>query len=158
MATRDKTTQEVAEMFSVDPSTINNWTKHGLPCDKAKTKKQSNKYDVAEVAAWMKINNRTGEMGRPPEPGSENKKALEERKLLALVLKYERENAIEDGKLIDAAQEQQRDVQKVVAVRNKLWGMGATLSPQLEGLEGHERQSLIDAYVENVLKEFGENK
>lgn len=154
MPNRNKTTQEIAELLDVDNSTIQNWTKQGLPCDKGANRKQSNKYDEAEVAAWMQANNKTGKVGRPVEAGSDELRALKIRKELALVTRYERENAVEEGKLISADEERARDVAKIVTVRNRLSGLGATLSPQLEGLDGAERQTLIDQAIEQVLKEF----
>jgi phage terminase Nu1 subunit (DNA packaging protein) len=154
MGKRTKSTQAVADLFDVDPSTVQGWVKQGCPCDPAKTKKQSHKFDDAEVAAWMEANKRTGKVGRPADEMSDELKQLKIRKETALVAKYERENAIEDGKLIDAATEQQRDIRKITTIRNRLCGLGASISPQLDGLDGAERQSVIDQSIEEILKDF----
>jgi len=150
---RESTTEEVAELLDVDRATILRWSGEGLPHDKPQKKQAGNRYDVAEVAAWMKANNRTGEVGRPADSDS----ALvghKTRKEKALADRYERENAVAAGLLIDAAAEQKRDIQKITLVRNRLCGLGAALSPQLEGLDGAQRQSAIDAAVEEILQEF----
>lgn len=159
MATRDKTTQEIADLFDVSTSTLSKWIKRGCPVDLAATRKQSHKFDAAEVAAWMKSNGVTGDMGRPPEPLSDELKELKIRKELALVLRYERENAVEDGKLIDAVTEQSRDIAKIMAVRNRLSGLGASIAPQLVGLDsGAEAQTIIDNEVAAILKQFSEER
>ena len=75
----------------------------------------------------------------------------------SLVKRYEREEAIAAGKFIDAEAEQRRDVAKIAAVRNRLCGLGATISPQLEGLDGDQRQSLIDDAVEQILNDLAKH-
>jgi phage terminase Nu1 subunit (DNA packaging protein) len=157
MATkRTKTTQEIADLWTVDNSTVHNWVKSGCPCDKPTNRKASYRFDEAEVAAWCKASGKTGKLGRPVDADSDDLKALKIRKEAALVARYERENAVEEGKLVDAADVQARNIQKITAARNRLCGLGATLSPQLEGLDGAERQTLIDGAIERILKQFGE--
>jgi hypothetical protein len=112
------------------------------------------KFDESEVAAWMQANGITGDIGRPAEESNDELKALKARKELALVLRYERENSVADGKLIDAVEEQQRDVAKVTAARHKLGGLGSSLAPQLAGLDASEIQTLIDSEIERVLDEL----
>jgi len=97
----------------------------------------------------------SGKIGRPTDVSSEELNKWKIRKEAALALKAERENKVAEGKLIDAAEEQQRDIQKIITVRNCLCGLGASLSSQLEGLDGPERQSLIDSSIETILKELG---
>jgi len=154
MSIRDKTTSQITDIFDVDESTIKRWVSAGCPCDSPPGRGKPRKFNEAEVAAWMQATNRSGKPGRPQEAGSDDLKALKIRKELALVLKYERENAIDEGKLIDATAEQNRDVAKIATIRNKLSSLGATLSPQLEGLDGAERQTLIDKSIEQILLEF----
>ena len=150
---RDKNTQEIADLLNLNRATVLRWASEGLPHDQI-DRKTGNRYNVAEVQTWMKINHRSGVIGRPMDEGSEQLKALRIRRENALVLKYERENKIEAGKLIDAAEEERRDVQKLVVLRSRLCGLGATISPQLEGLSGADRHSLIDRYIENTLNDL----
>jgi len=152
---RTQTTQDIANLLDLDPTTVQNWVKQGCPCDKSTKSKQPHRFNEGEVLAWMKSRGLSGKVGRPNEVLGDDLKALKIRKEAALCEKYERENKVEAGELIDAAEEQQRDIAKIVTVRNRLCGLGATLSPQLEGLDGPERQSLIDDAIENILKEFG---
>lgn len=158
MPKRNQSTQEIADLFDVDTSTVQGWVKNGCPCDKSNSKGRGRRpvfaYNAGEVASWMKATNRSGKPGRPTTEISEDLKAIKLRKELAMALKYEGENAVRDGKLIDAAMEQQRDIAKITTVRNKLCGLGASLAPQLEGLEGAERQSLIDDAITAILKEL----
>jgi phage terminase Nu1 subunit (DNA packaging protein) len=153
---RTRTTQEIADLWDVDNSTVHNWVKSGCPCDKPTNRKASYRFDEGEVAAWCKANGKTGKLGRPVEADSDELKALKIRKEAALVARYERENAVEEGRLIDAAEAQAQSVQNITATRNRLCGLGATLSPQLEGLDGAERQTLIDSAIEQILKQFGQ--
>lgn len=148
---RDKTTQELAELLDIDIKTIQRWKREGLPHNK---KPKPHKFNAGEVAEWMKINNKTAKVGRPSTPMSGEREALEIRKLAALVRKYEREEKVDEGLLIDAAEEQRRDIAKITLVRNRLSGLGASIAPQLEGLDGAERQTLIDESIATILKEF----
>jgi phage terminase Nu1 subunit (DNA packaging protein) len=160
MAERNKTTREAADQLDLGPTTLQNWVRLGCPHDvvKAKHGKSALRFDPDEVAAWMVANGKSGKRGRPAAPESEDLKAAKLRKERAMARKYELEVAEKEGQLIDAAAERQRDLAKIVAVRNRLCGLGATLAPQLEGLSGAERQTLIDEAVEAILKEFGSDK
>lgn len=154
MADRTETTQDIAELFDVDTSTIHAWVKDGCPCDPSTSKRQSHKFNAGEVVKWMQDNNRTGKKGRPSTPEGDELQAAKLRKEIAMAEKYERENAVAAGKLIDAATEQARDVQKITAIRNRLCGLGASLAGVLEGKSGAERQSLIDDSIQEILAEF----
>lgn len=148
---RDKSTADIATLFDVTTRAVSKWVKEGLPYDAPKKKNQSAKYNETEVAAWMKANKKTGKPGRP---ANEALNAAKLRKETAMAIKYEIENKVSMGLLVDAASEQQRNIAKITTVRNRLCGLGATLSPALEGLDGAERQAAIDEAVEQILKEF----
>jgi len=150
---RKQTTEQIAEQLDVDRATILRWCAEGLPHSKPSKHREGNRYDLAEAAAWMQANGRSGEVGRPPEK-DEQLLSLQIKKLQAVVEKVQRENKVAAGLLIDAAAEQRRDIQKITVVRNRLCGLGAAISPQLEGLDGAARQSVIDAAVEEILQEL----
>lgn len=102
----------------------------------------------------MKANRRTGEIGRPAEGLSVDFNHWHAVKEQALAEKRVRENQIAEGKLIDAETERRRDVQKLTVLRSRLCSLGATISPQLEGLDAAGRQELIDKAVENILQQL----
>jgi phage terminase Nu1 subunit (DNA packaging protein) len=150
---RLKSTQEIADILDLSIPTIKRYCRDGMPHDTGTTK-QGNRFDEAECAAWIKANNKTGKPGRQSEPVTDDIRALKARKELALCIKYETDNAVAHGLLISKADEERRDVQNITAVRNRLSALGSTLAVQLEGLAAPERQTVIDAAIENVLKEF----
>jgi phage terminase Nu1 subunit (DNA packaging protein) len=155
MSTRTQTAEEIIELLTIDPSTLKRWKREGLPCDNPiKGERKHCLFNVDEVKEWMVANKKSGKPGRPAAPQSAELLSWKLRKEKASALRVERENAIAEGKLIDAADEAKRDIQKIVTIRNKLCSMGATLSPQLEGLDAAERCSLIDSTIESILKEF----
>ena len=151
---RNLSTAQIAELLDLDPATVLRWTGEGLPHDKSSNRKLGNRYDVAEVQAWMKTNRRTGDVGRPLEAGSDELKGWKVRREKAIALKFERENAIEEGKLIDAETERKRDLAKITVARNRLLGLGAAIAPKLEGLDGAQRQGAIDTAVAEILADL----
>jgi phage terminase Nu1 subunit (DNA packaging protein) len=153
MSQRNKSTSEIAEIFDVDESTVKRWTSEGLPSDKAKGR-GGNKFDELEVAAWMKENRKTGKPGRPSTEAGDDLNAIKCRKELAMAIKYERQNEIEAGLLVSAAEVDRVNVLKVIAVRNGLCGMGASITPRLIGEDGPTIQGIIDGEVERILTEF----
>lgn len=154
MPQRSHSTEELAELLDVDRATVLNWCKLGLPHQKPKSKKEGNHYDVGEALAWMRSKNITGKIGRPAEADGDELRSAKIKKEKAIVEKYERQNAVEAGKLIDAAEEQRRDVRKIMFVRNRLCGLGAAISPQLDGLDGPKRQAVIDGAIEEILQDL----
>lgn len=153
---RNKSTAQIAELLDLDPATVLRWCADGLPHTKPINRKAGNLYDVDEVRGWMSKFGRTGAVGRPAEEGTEEFATWHTRKEKALALKRERENSVEEGKLIDAETERRRDVQKLTVFRNRLCGLGASLSPQMEGLDGAGRQALIDKAIEDALNFLAE--
>ncbi len=151
---RNKGTAAVAAMLDVDAATILRWCGEGLPHSKPKNRRAGNLYDLDEVRAWMAANRRSGAVGRPAEPGTEDFAVWHTLKEKALAEKRVRENRVAEGKLIDAETERARDVQKLAVLRSRLCGLGATISPQMEGLGAAERQRLIDRAVENILQQL----
>jgi len=149
--TRDKTSSDIASIFSVDPSTIRRWVSLGCPSSKSKS---GHMFSESEVASWMKASGVTGKVGRPATKESIELSAAKLRTLNAMAEKYERENKVAAGILIDAATEEVRDVQKIVTLRNRLCGMGAMIVPQMEGCDKAQIQKLIDAAIEEILQEF----
>jgi phage terminase Nu1 subunit (DNA packaging protein) len=151
---QNKTTAQIASILDVDAATVLRWCGEGLPHQKSTNRKTGNLYDLAEVRAWMESNRRSGAVGRPADEGTEDFAAWHTLKEKALALRRVRENEIADGKWIDRQAEERRDVQKLAVLRSSLCGMGATISPQLEGLNAAERQELIDRSVENILQQL----
>jgi hypothetical protein len=150
--TRKSSSQEVADIIGISTMAVTNWVKRGCPCD---AEGEQRLFDVAEVQAWAHENHLTGIGGAKKNPALLN---LEKRKLRALVEKFERENKQARGLLIDAAEEEKRDVDRIVAIRNKLSGLEASLPARLIGLDAVEIQTILHANFERFLNEFANDR
>jgi len=149
---RDKSVDEVADILSLATRTVQKWVQRGCPHD---LDGNAARLDVSEVVAWVKSQ---GLSMRPGRPADKNDKLMSIRikREQEMLEKYQRENKQAAGLLIDAAEEEKRDVAKIVALRNKLCGLGASLSARLAGMDAVQIQTLLDSTVERILLEFAE--
>jgi phage terminase Nu1 subunit (DNA packaging protein) len=127
---RDKSTEQIGEIFDVGESTLRNWVRDGCPCDKG-GKGKPRLFDEAEVAAWMRSKNLTGDVGKPKEIVSDELEKARIRKDNALANKFELQVERERGLVIERAEVERLGVQKVVTVRNRLMVVGSKLAAQL---------------------------
>jgi phage terminase Nu1 subunit (DNA packaging protein) len=149
-AKRDKSPEEVADILSLSTRTVQKWVKRGCPHD---MDGNSPRLDVSEVVAWVKA---SGLSMRPGRPHDKDDKLLQIRikKEQELLERYQRENKMASGLLIDAAEEERRVTSLILALRNKFCGLGASLAATLAGLDAVEIQSLLDGRVDQILREF----
>jgi phage terminase Nu1 subunit (DNA packaging protein) len=150
---RDKTTDDIAELFDVDESTIKRWVAQGLPCDKG-GRGQHRRFDEGEVAAWLKSKNLTGKPGRPQTEGGRELLAAKVRKENALATRYEIEVAERRGELLNRSEVERQNVQKVAALRNGLLSLSATLAPSLEGRSAEDIQGEIERAIVRILEHY----
>jgi hypothetical protein len=109
----------------------------------------------AEVAAWKRENGITGEPGRPSDAtDSPDLEAARLRKENALAAKYELQVQRERGELVPVDEVKQWIGRHVTTAKNKLIGLGAGVTPLLEGRDAAERQSIIDARISEILNEL----
>jgi phage terminase Nu1 subunit (DNA packaging protein) len=151
---RDKSVDDVADILSLATRTVQKWVQRGCPHDLEGT---AAKLDAFEVNAWAKAQ---GLSMRPGRPADKNDKLMSIRikREQEMLEKYQRENKQARGLLIDAAEEEKRDVARIVAIRNKLSGLEASLPARLIGLDAVEIQTILHANFERFLNEFANDR
>lgn len=142
---------DLAAELDVHPETIGRYDREGAPHER---KGRSNFYDAAEYRAWMAANGKTGKEGRPVEGDSPDLERARLRKENALAAKYELQVQRERGELVTVHEAKAMGVRAVTTFRNRLIGAGAALTPALEGRDSAERQTLIDGYNLDLLKQL----
>jgi phage terminase Nu1 subunit (DNA packaging protein) len=152
---RDKTQQDIADIFDVTKKTINLWIKKGLPYSSSGTGRgNKNHFDETEVASWMKANHVTGVVGHPNQPTSERMAAAKLRNQEALANLNELKVAREKGILIERSEQEQNNVRKFTILKNKLLGLSSQVSAILAGLEAAEIQEELESRIREVLSEL----
>jgi transposase-like protein len=151
---RTQTVDDIAGEHDVHPETVRRWVRDGCPASGGGRGK-SLLMDSAEVGAWMKANGVTGEDGRRSyTPDSPDMEKARLRKENALAARYELQVQRERGELVAVEDVKRWIGQHVTAAKNKLIGLGAGVTPLLEGREAAERQTIIDGRVADILSEL----
>lgn len=151
-ATRDAPILDAAAELGLSEDTVRRDVRRGAPHSRRKNKIVLN---VAEYRQWRADQGLTGERGRPPiYADSPDIEAARLRKENALAAKYELQVQRERGELVPVEEVKQWIGQHVTAAKNKLIGLGASITPQLEGRDAAERQTIIDARVTEILNEL----
>lgn len=148
---RISSVQQVSEIFEVSEVSVRRWAIAGCPC---RTKNHRRFFDPIEIQTWLRENRKTCQPGRPAKEIDPQLADLEYRKQTALCEKFERENKVARGELINRADEESRDVKAIVALRNKLCGMPAALAARLAGMDQAEIQVTIDGRIEQIIDEY----
>lgn len=148
---RDLTAEDLSIELGVHRQTIVDYDKAGAPREK---RGRSYFYDAAEYRAWMQANNKTGKAGRPIDGDSPDLQQAKLRKENALASKYELQVSREKGTLIPLDDVRQWIGERVTATKNRLIGLGAAISPLLDGRDAAERQTIIDGRVNEILEEL----
>lgn len=76
------------------------------------------------------------------------------RKELAMAHNWELRNAQATGELLPRADVESGRVERVLAVRNRLMGIGSSLAPQCEHRTAGEIQGIIDHHMREVCEQF----
>jgi excisionase family DNA binding protein len=156
--TRTLTTTELCELFDITQKTVQRWVARGCPCDRRSGKARM--FNGDEVAAWMKENKLTGNVGAPSEatgPVGEQLKAAKLRKELAMAEKHEIALAREKGLLVEAAKVEAENVEKFTLIRNRLLGLPAQASSFLVGRSAVEIEGELDRRVKEILVELSKS-
>jgi phage terminase Nu1 subunit (DNA packaging protein) len=153
---RTQTAQQIADELGLSVELIRDYAIDGCPHTKATKRGQPNLFDVAEVQAWRKANNKTGKPGRPlTEEGAASRDARD-RKELAMAINWELRNAQLEGELVNKEEYRQHWFSEVTIIKNKCRGLGAAIAPQLVGLDAGEIQGLLDSRIEQIFRELSE--
>jgi len=134
---------EVCEQLGVTEQTLRRYCTEGCPHTKGGPGK-ANTYDVAEVFAWMREQNRTGRVGRPREQLSPELEAAKLRKENAMARNWEIRNAVGEGRLIDLNAVTQRFGNAGASLRSSLESMGEQIAHLVVGKTATEAATIID--------------
>jgi phage terminase Nu1 subunit (DNA packaging protein) len=150
---RDKTTEEICEIHDVERKTVQQWQKKGLPFTKSKSNKP-NMFDAGEVAAFLRDNGLTGEIGRPTGPMSDQMAAAKLRKLNADADIYEMNRDQKKGLLVEKSENEKANTTKFTVIRNKLMAMPSAVAPSIVGLDAPEIEREIEQRIREILTEL----
>jgi hypothetical protein len=151
------TADECGDVLELSTELIRDYMGRGCPHDKGGPGKP-NRLDPGEVTAWMRSNKLTGKPGRPNEDDSPDLEKARLRKENALASKYELQVKREKGELVPVAEVQQWIGERNTTAKNKFIGLGASVTPLLEGRDAAERQGIIDARVIEILDELAADR
>ena len=151
--TTERTTPilEAAEELNIAEETVRRDINRGAPHSRDGKKIVLN---VPEYRQWRESKGLKPEKGRPLEVDSPDLEKARLRKENALASKYELQVERERGILVPIEEVKQWIGQHVTAAKNKLIGMGAGVTPLLEGRDAAERQAIIDSRVNEILDEL----
>lgn len=149
---RDLTRQELADELDLHADSIKRH--HTRPDPPPYTRAgQACYYNAAEYQAWMKENGLTGGQGWQAND-SPDIEVAKLRKENALADKHELDNALKRAELIRVDEVKAWIGQRVTAVKNRFIGLGAAITPHLEGRDASERQTIIDDRITEILNEL----
>lgn len=146
---REQSAADIAEVFGVNPETVGSWGKDGCPSSRRGRRVY---FNDGEVQAWLTANKRSTRPGRPPKEKPETNK--EDDKDYWLARKYRIQCLREEGQVVGIEDIEQWISEHVGTAKNKLNGLGASISPQLEGRDTAERQTIIEKRVREILEEL----
>ncbi len=135
--TRTAGTSDVAAEFDVGRNAVITWARDkDCPHDGGEGKPY--RFDIAEVAAWMRDNNLTGKPGRPQSAQSATREEADLRKTNAMADNWEIRNAKELRDLLPAAEVKRAWSAVAQEVRSKVLGTAASVGPSLVGMAAQE--------------------
>lgn len=149
--TRSETAADICEQLDIAKSTLEKYVKRGCPHTKGKPGKP-NRYDVTEVAAWMRSENLTGNPGQPRRVDSPDLEAARLRKENAMARNWELRNDEAEGRLVDADEVTSRWGSIGAAVRNSLESMGEQIAHRVVGKSDRDAARIIDDEVKRRLR------
>lgn len=151
---RKSSSQEVADVFDVRVQTVHEWAKQGCPNDPGKGRNPA-RYDLPEVAAWLKENNRTGKPGRPTDVAdSPDLEAARLRKENALAAKYEFDVAERRREVVPIEEVKAIYFEEVGRAKGQLAGFPADVAAQCEGLDAAEIQGVLQIRIDQILNDL----
>jgi phage terminase Nu1 subunit (DNA packaging protein) len=151
---RKFSSQDVADALDVRIQTVHDWAKRGCPHTPGRGRNPA-RYDLAEVASWMKDNKLTGRQGRPAE--SEDSPDLEKarlRKENALASKYELQVARERRTLVPTDEIKELFMEVVSRAKSQMSGLPADVAGACVGLDAGDIQVLLESRVTQILNDL----
>ena len=148
------TQKELTWLLGVHRMQVRRWETAGMPrnADRAKT------YDLTRVLPWLR--DRLTELHDDKHTGNSNGKGEEHLAALREV-KADRERFKLDqerGRFLDKADVERGRVERIIAVRRGLEGMGKQLGPMVAGMTPSAARKVIDDRVRELLNRFASGK
>jgi hypothetical protein len=148
---RDSGVDEAAVELDLSEDTVRRDIRRGAPHSR---KQRRILLNVVEYQRWRQDQGLSGERGRPPDASSGELADAKLRKENALAAKYEHQVQKDRGELIPLVDVRRWVSEQIGAAKNKLIGLGAAVTPHLEGRDAAERQKLIDDRVTEILNDL----
>lgn len=142
------TTQQLADIFGVTRTSINNWTDEGMPVHtKGGQGKQSNQYLSEDCIQWYTFRNtEKGDWDLSVEKAKESRARTE---------KLQLEVSIKKKELIPIADIEKNWTTIVVAIKTKLLTLPKTISSYYSGIKSdYELETIVETNIRNVLEDL----
>ena len=111
-------------------------------------------YNAEEVAAWMRSENLTGEIGRPTSERSTDQAAADLRKTNAMADNWEIRNAREMRELLPAGEVRRAWSRVAMQVRSRVLAVPDSAGPAMDGMSAAERIDEMRTRLEEALEQL----
>lgn len=150
---RTETSADVCDMFEISDRQLQRWVKKGVPHDGG-GKGKPRKFNVDEVAAWMRDNN----VGTDDPDDPDELRAAKIRKENALADKHEIAVEVSRGLLVEAEAVEREWIRIATVIRTKLESLPASVAASLEGRSAVEIEHVLDDRIREVLTELSQRR
>ena len=140
------TRAQAAEKLGVAPNRINKWVADGAPVAIPGARGHSAYYDLEALRAWL------AERGRPKQDESVSLGAARARLAVAQALKWERENLVRSGDLVERAQVVSEGQSVLSALRAKL--LAVSRLAVMRGVVTRDKEAGLHSLVVDALREL----
>jgi phage terminase Nu1 subunit (DNA packaging protein) len=144
---REKTAEDIAQVYSVNEQTVRRWVKDGGPASRRDGKLWFNE---DQVNRWVHETGRRTTPGRPPKPKEPVPPELEGDKDYWLARKYRNQCMREEGKLVDVADVERWLSGMAAVVGQKLTNLPAAVVPRLQGQEPAEQEVILREAIDDA--------
>lgn len=140
------TRAQAAAALGVQPNRINKWAADGAPVAVRGSRGHSAYYDLDALRAWL------SERGRPQQDENLSLGAARTRLALAQAQKYERDNLVRAGQLVERAQVVAEGQTVLAALRAKL--LAVSRLAVMRGVVTRENEAGLHSIVVDALREL----
>jgi phage terminase Nu1 subunit (DNA packaging protein) len=158
MAERTSRKEAIAELFAVNPRTVQRWAQAGCPHSRETEHRRGGTaylFNSREVGEWLQDQGRTTLPGRPVGADQDDLRKAKlqltiERALLARIQRQEAE-----GKLHDVEECRLRRLRQIHAVKSALLSLPRSVAPELMGkTERKEIETILEGRMKDILWQF----
>ena len=150
---RKSNSSEVCEELGISETTLKRYRGMGCPHTKS-GRGLPCLYNIEEVAAWMRENDLTGEVGRPTTQQSASMDEAMLRKTNAMADNWLSRNAKELRELLPASEVQRAWAKVAMRVRAQVLAVPDSAGPAMDGMTAVERISEMRKRLEEALEQL----